>query len=268
VLLADTPPVPAFRPVRDADQAPVETGTGSAQVADRQAPAPTADPTGAVSSPGGRTAVAPSPNLAALRSTGSSTVGNAEEGSVIVATPASVNGAVTTTTVISPTAVLAGKTSVALALGAWAWGPLMSPLSVDPHAFAILSAPSVGLPAGSTSAPILVAGREAGPAVDELQTLPAEEAPFEAPPPVGAGLITQFLPFDLGSLDEPVSRFLDGLANETVAGVGDKAALPYTVLWVTAGLAFELTRRWHRHLASPRAMGDWKKVSRTLHGLS
>jgi hypothetical protein len=108
-------------------------------------------------------------------------------------------------------------------------------------------------------------GRIAGESPRAAHT---EEAPIDAPLPRGAGLITEFFPFDHASLDESLTRLLDRFVDEATPNNGRTDPLPYPVLFLTAVVALEATRRWRNRLSASWASEEWKKGSPSLHGLS
>jgi hypothetical protein len=81
-------------------------------------------------------------------------------------------------------------------------------------------------------------------------------------------LIAELFPFDRAALDESLSRFLELFHDEDAPVRERQTALPCSILFVTAALALEGTRRWHRRLAAAGTTEEWKKGSPTLHGLS
>jgi hypothetical protein len=129
--------------------------------------------------------------------------------------------------------------------------------------------PSGVSPAGSVPArPALgeVPGRF--PGSDGLPIAHLGESPHEVPPPLGAGLITEFLSFDHASLEESVSRFLQHFKDRGVVAIEQADPHSKWFLVVTVTLAIEAARRWrHRHAASETSdAGTWRGP--VLHGLS
>jgi hypothetical protein len=91
---------------------------------------------------------------------------------------------------------------------------------------------------------------------------------FAAPNPIGAGLITAFLPFDRASLDRSLSRLLQGLADELVPVPAEGDPLSYPLIIMTAVVAIEATRRLQHRLAASGTTAEWKKGSPAMEGLS
>jgi hypothetical protein len=129
--------------------------------------------------------------------------------------------------------------------------------------------PSLVSPAGSVPArPALgeVPGRP--PGRDGQPIAPPGESPRAVSPPLGAGLITGFLPFDHASLEESVSRFLEHFKDRGGSVIEPADPLPKWFLVVTVTLTIEAARRWRqRHAASETSdAGTWRGP--VLHGLS
>jgi hypothetical protein len=102
-----------------------------------------------------------------------------------------------------------------------------------------------------------------------LKVVPREAEVAEAPVPLGADLITEFLPFDRESLEASISQFLDEL-KETVTPSDDEAVshVPLYLLCATAIAAMEVTRRWRARGATAGTEVEWTPGSLSLQGLS
>lgn len=94
------------------------------------------------------------------------------------------------------------------------------------------------------------------------------DAPVEALPTHGAGLISQLFPFDRAALDESVSRFLGRFGDESTPALGPDGPSPYPYAFVTTVVVVEAARRWRERLSASEATAEWKKGSPSLHGLS
>ena len=130
------------------------------------------------------------------------------------------------------------------------------------------SAPFNDPPAGTSPAESPLRGPQAQLGSSDPQTATRREVPFKDPVLRGAGLIAELLPFDRATFDESLSRFLDMFHDEDAPTCERQTALPCSILFVTAALALEGTRRWHRRLAAAGTNDEWIKGSPTLHGLS
>jgi hypothetical protein len=140
--------------------------------------------------------------------------------------------------------------------------------SATPHPVGTASSTDAELPTASIAAVDSIGGAEGGLPRGVLPTPPRPEAPFDVPPPQGSGLITRFFPFDRTSLDESLARFLERFGDDAIAVNGQQPPLPYPLLFVTALVALEATRRWRRRHGSSGTSEEWKVGSPTLHGLS
>jgi hypothetical protein len=113
-------------------------------------------------------------------------------------------------------------------------------------------------------------GEVAGPlpGKDGQPIAPPGESPREVPPPLGAGLITEFLPFDHASLEESVCRFLEHFKDRGVSVIEPADPLSKWFLVVTVTVAIEAARRWRQRHAAPETSdpGTWRGP--VLHGLS
>jgi hypothetical protein len=148
--------------------------------------------------------------------------------------------------------------------GGWIAAALLNSVLVGPPFVPLGVSPAGSVPA--TPARGEVAGRR--PSGDGQRIAPPGDPPREVPAPLGAGLITQFLPFDHASLEESVSRFLEHFKDRGVFVIEPADPLSKWVLVVTVTAAIEATRRWRqRHAASETSdPGTWRGP--VLPGLS
>jgi hypothetical protein len=218
-------------------------------------------------SPAGRNAPTAPPSTAILRSPGETSPGPASEnGSLTVS--AAENLAFPFVVTVSAPIVLADRPSAGPTTEVRTGNPPIALSSAIPPALGTSSTPGEDL-----LNPLIVAVDSIGGVVSGLSrgALPSDlrpEAPFEAPPPQGLGLITQFIPFDRTALDESLARFLDRLGDDVIPVNGPQTPIPYPLLFVTALVAIEAARRWRRRLEASETAEVWKLGSPTLHGLS
>jgi hypothetical protein len=162
-----------------------------------------------------------------------------------------------------------GQAGLALMVDIKTGGGLIAAALLNSVLVGLPFVPSGVSPAGSVPARPAI-GEVAGPLPgrDGQPIAPPGESPREVPPPLGAGLITEFLPFDHASLEESVSRFLEHFKDRGVFVVEQADPLSKWFLVVTVTVAIEAARRWRqRHAASETSdSGTWRGPA--LHGLS
>ena len=107
-------------------------------------------------------------------------------------------------------------------------------------------------------------GREGG----NTSRTAAKHAAFKAPVLRGSGLIAELMPFDRAALDESLSRFIAMLRDDAAPAESAPIPIPCSIVFVTAAIALEGTRRWQRRLAAVGSREQWKHGSPSLHGLS
>jgi hypothetical protein len=115
---------------------------------------------------------------------------------------------------------------------------------------------------------IAVARGESGPieaSMDETSAVPGDAAdapaapegdPGEGPPPRGAGLIANVLPFDRPALDRAVDRFFAHLEDLDVRQPATLIRVSSTLAVLAAAVALEVARRWYRSRDDASVQGD------------
>jgi len=101
---------------------------------------------------------------------------------------------------------------------------------------------------------------------DESPTLMKAENSDEIPPPKGADLITELVPFPLESIKDSLSWLLDPFETSEGPGSDTTRVFRFLIPIAIALGSFEIARRWRRDRSHLRTVRSWQTRCSALHG--